>query len=542
MKILSISDKEGSAIDRLAVMNVGRLPHLTIAHIAIHPKRPEPDRVEAFRRLLDGADIVDCQYYKSAVTLRKLVPEMEKKKLVLTHHNEHGLGVEEEWRNYRWDVHVVKNKWQQRTLAQTGIQAILIRHAVEMEHLPFMKELTTDKIVGYVGQIKKVKGIRELKRACDELGYRLMICGKVSEAGYWDELDKKDLIMAQDIPVEKMGELYAKMRVYCANSDDGTESGTMPILEAMAAGIPVVTRKIGLVRDCGENGKNMIVRDGKYTDVEDLKASLKLVMENDDVANELRENAWRTVRQYHADVQAREYEKLWRRTLYPDTPSVSIIMPTCGRPAALCENLEAIGGQTHKNLEVVVVDDSHPKGEERGKNERIVEEARKLHDLDIRYIRSGQVLFAEDGTIKDYGLARARNLGLIEAVGDIVVICDDRLKMHPEAVDKFVRKLRSIDTKKAWVWGAKSGVFKSFVENFSATWRRTILDGGGFNERIDQYGGTTQEISGRFGAQGLRFEFCPEAAAEPIIGTHSKSSHRAEIVRMKLRLYRMGFQ
>ena len=133
-------------------------------------------------------------------------------------------------------------------------------------------------------------------------------------------------------------------------------------------------------------------------------------------------------------------------------------------------------------------------------------------------------------------------MGLIEALGDIVVFCDDRLKMHHNAVQSFVHKLmelRGDHGKKVWVWGNK-GTYKSFVENFSATWRRTVIDGGMFNERIDSYGGMTQEISSRFGSQMVKFDWCPAASAEPMIGTHSKSRNRENIIRMKIRLYKMG--
>ncbi|MBU1759384.1 MAG: glycosyltransferase, partial [Bacteroidetes bacterium] len=48
------------------------------------------------------------------------------------------------------------------------------------------------------------------------------------------------------------------------------ESGTLPILEAMACGVPVLTRNIGHVPDLFD-GKNMVIREGEQNDVEDLK-------------------------------------------------------------------------------------------------------------------------------------------------------------------------------------------------------------------------------------------------------------------------------
>lgn len=527
MRIVSFVDKEGSAIDRLVRMNTLRMRHLRIAHIRFHPKRPTEAQIDAARKAISQADLLDFQYWKTAIAVLKMFPEAARIPSILTHHNEHNVVGDWEWEKYKWSAMVVKNKWQEQRLKEKNYRPRLIRHAIEFDNFSFIPKLSQEKKVLYVGQIKKVKGVRELKKACDDLGYRLVVVGGVSEAGYWQELNKDGAMWLNNVGDDAINKIYHSARVYCANSDDGTESGTLPILEAMAAGIPVVTRRIGLVRDCGNNNKNMIVRDGAYTDVEDLKKSLALVMENEDVANELRENAWRTVRQYHPEVQAREYNRLFHQVLFPGEPIVSIIIPTFNRAQILAEQLASIKEQTYKNFEVVVCDDGSTDN-----TYNVVDEARKLYGYPIKYINTKDE--------KKYGLAKARNLGLIEAIGDIVVLCDDRLKMHPEAIGAFVKKLKELG-ERAWVWGSK-GKFKTFVENFSATWRRTLIDGGMFNERIDEYGGMTQEISSRFGRQKIDFVFCPTALATPMIGTHSKSGNRESIINSKIKLYKMGFQ
>lgn len=536
MKIVSISDKENSAIDRLAVMSNKRNDHLKISHFPLHPKRPDANQVHLLREAIKGADVIDCQYWKSAVTMLKLIPEAKDKKLILTHHNEHNINDTEkdrwEWRDYAWDRIVTKNGWQADQLRKQGFDPLIIRHSPEFKNFTFTQDLTEEKIVLYVGQVKKNKGVRELKQACDELGYRLMIVGSVSEAGYWEELNKENLIMMSNVPDDQIGEVFSQARVYCANSDDGTESGTMPILEAMVAGIPVVTRKIGLVRDVGKHQKNMWIRSGKYTDIEDLKEALQMVMENEDIANEMRENAWRSVRQYHPAIQAREYNKLYHRVVYGDEPIVSVIIPTFNRADILVHQLASLTEQDYKNFEVVICDDGSTDN-----TMAVVDEARKLYDFPIRYVNTGDT--------ERYGLAKARNLGVIESVGDILVFCDDRLKMHPTALSSFVSKIKTVSNqqghRKVWIWGSKGG-YKSFVENFSATWRQSFINGGMFNERIEQYGGLTQETDRRFNAQGFKFDWCPESLAEPMIGTHSKSRNRENIIKSKIQLYKMGLQ
>ena len=549
MKIVAFTDKKGSAIDRIARMNERRLPHLNYRVLSFHPKRASQEEIADAKRAIEEADMFDGQYWKSAVAIRNYFPEANEKPWILNHHNEHNINDDGrnhwEWKDMKWAVHVCKNGWQKAELKKQRIDAVLIRHAVEFEHFSFAPTLTTEKVVGYVGQVKKNKGVREIAQACQELGYKLLIAGSVSEMDYYQDLMRRfgDTIVTLipgtfAAPDNLIGTVYHKMRVYCANSDDGTESGTMPILEAMASGIPVVARKIGLVRDCGEHKKNMWVNTAKYTDIVALKAALRMVMENTDIADDLRESAWRTVRQYHPDIHARESERVYRRLMGGKELSVSVIMPTCGRNDVIEQNILALRDQVYKNFEVVVCDDNL--SDESAALEEVIRGLRGKVQFPIKHVwtrKHGSAF---------YGLAKARNMGLIEATGEVVVFCDDRLKMHPHAIGSFVRVLTDLAgpelrSRKAWIWGSKGG-FKTFVENFSATWRRSVIDGGMFCERVDEYGGMTQEVSGRFGAQGFRFEFCPQALCEPMLKTHSKSRHREEIIRSKVKLYKMGFQ
>lgn len=546
MKIVAFTDKKGSAIDRLAEINAKRLPHLNYKVLSFHPKKPSHTEIEEALNAINESDILDFQYWKSAVAIRKMFPkECEGKVMILTHQNEHNIHDTEkdhwEWKDMKWTMHVAKNEWQRNALKVNGINPVLIRHSVEFDNFSYMKKLPESKVVGYVGQIKKVKGVKEIAQACRELGYEFMIIGSVSEAEYFQELMNEygDIIKftlptGPSTPDSMIGEAYHKMRVYCGNSDDGTESGTMPILEAMISGVPIVTRNFGHVRDLGQHEKNMWVRTGGMKDIEDLKAGLKMVMENNDIAETFRDNAWRTVRQYHPDRHAREYEILFRSCLFPNKKLVSVIIPTSGRDSILFSNIANLLDQSYKNFEVIVCDDNRYLSWEAPVHDWI-KENRKALPFPIKWVNTRK-------TSDSYGLAKARNMGIIEATGEILVFCDDRLKMHPNAIESFVNDLvKKLPNKKVWLWGSK-GTFKTFVENFSATWRRSIIDGGMFNERIDEYGGMTQEVASRFNAQGFEMAFCPQSLSEPVIGTHSKSEHREEIVRSKIKLYKMGFQ
>lgn len=541
MKIISIADKPGSAIDRLARMIHSRLGHIAFAHFCLHPKDPQPEVLAQIRKAAATADLVDYQYWKSGVVARQQIPELARIPSILTHQNEHNINDDERnhwaWQDMPWSVHVAKNEWQKKQLELKGLKPKLIRHACEFDNFTFVPELTHEPIIGYVGQIKKDKGVRELKAACDKLGYRLLIVGLVSEGMYWEAMDKNNLEYLGHVPDDEIGAVYHRMRALVCNSRDGTESGTLPVLEAMASGIPVISRLVGHVRDLAKDGKNILIHKGAYTDVDGLAKLLHQVVNHDDVADAIREEAWRTVRQYNPAIQAREYEKLYRAVIHPDQPPVSVIMPTYNRAATLAENLAKLDEQYYQNFEVVICDDGSTDN-----TLAVIDEARQLYRYPIRYVSTGSVP-GPDGA-KAYGLAKARNLGIIEATGDILVFCDDRQAMHTMAIEEFVKELlkrAAAKEYKVWCWGSK-GAYKSFVENFSAAWRQQIINGGSFNERIDKYGGTTQEVSNRFGSQGFTFVFVPTAASTPIFNTHSKSAHRQDIIDMKLRLYKMGYK
>src|SRR5690606_11371299 len=101
-------------------------------------------------------------------------------------------------------------------------------------------------------------------------------------------------------------------------------------------------------------------------------------------------------------------------------------------------------------------------------------------DVPIKYIH-----FPHRGT---YTLAEARNLGVIEASGDLLVFCDDRIQMEDNAVTEFATYMKP----KTWAWGVKDDVVKGFVENFSCVRRDDLISGGMFCERVQWYGGMSQ--------------------------------------------------
>jgi len=134
-------------------------------------------------------------------------------------------------------------------------------------------------------------------------------------------------------------------------------------------------------------------------------------------------------------------------------------------------------------------------------------------------------------------LAEARNRAVIEAEGDFLVFCDDRLKMNKDAVSIFEMAIQQ--KLKSWMWGVKDGYPKGFVENFSCVRRKDFIQGGMFLERMDHYGGTTQEIRTRFERQGYTFVGIDGANAVSTVSSKSKWQRLDDIVAMKDLIYKL---
>ena len=92
---------------------------------------------------------------------------------------------------------------------------------------------------------------------------------------------------------------------------------------------------------------------------------------------------------------------------------VSVVIPTYNRDKCLTDLLECLLGQDYSNFEILVIDQSELLTNE--KREFI----RKFPDK-VRYFH-----------IKDRGRSLAKNYGILHAVGDIVLFCDDDIIVPP---------------------------------------------------------------------------------------------------------------
>ena len=114
-------------------------------------------------------------------------------------------------------------------------------------------------------------------------------------------------------------------------------------------------------------------------------------------------------------------------------PSVSVVIPTFRRPAALRRTLNSLSAVSYAGVyEIIVVDD----GSEDSTANTIESVQREKPHLRLRFCRQ-----------ENSGVARARNHGAQVAEGEVLIFLDDDMLVEPDHLDRHVEHLVSPDAR-----------------------------------------------------------------------------------------------
>lgn len=517
LRVVSVVDKVGTALDRLAKGVIPYHTNLDYHVIDVHPKRPDIGQLTRFEEVARTADIMDYQYYRTADMLREKYDWLKEIPSILTHNNPYAIH-ERDWNDY--DMVIGNNRTMFKDLEKiTTSRLEYIPLVVDPNFWQFNDDYKFDRsVIMVANRIEGKKGILPVAEACKKINAKMFLVGAISDPLYWQQIMATQIVeFGQEISDEDLRTLYYKAGIHVCNSVDNFESGTLPILESIFCGVPVLTREVGHIPDIKDEN-NLVIQDSDPEDVEYIADLLQDMFNDKKKLEEMRQEAWFTIKDRNFERRAYSYQRLYRELL-GDKP-VTIIMPVADKPEITRQTLNAAINQTHKNIEIIIIDDGDEKQEE------VIREFSETVSIPFRYI-----------SIKDggYNLAKARNLGGIEATSDILVFCDQRQAMDVDCVEIFIENLKP----KYWLFGNKNGK-KEFVENLSCILRDDFFTFGGFNERITQYGGLSQETRARGRRQGVTFEFIENAKAKPVGKSSNRRRKKMEIMGSKNMLWKMN--
>src|SRR3990167_3519964 len=456
--ILMVVDVKGWALDNLAQSIKRYNERYNFFFVYVHPRKIAP-AIREIQLVLNNnrIDIIHYNYWRLGTQLIDLIPDLKKYPSVCSHHNTKHLK-NEDWKKY-FTVLVAPTRFVFDELMKLHDKVSFIPYGIDLNQFLYIKDRKDDgETVGSIGRVVEHKNLAKICDAARNIGAHVLASGYIEDEEYYkNKVDSSVLEFHGGNGRNNMNSweskntLYEKMTVYAMQSTS-YETGPLPMLEAMAKGIPVIATRQGMANDIIENGRN-----GLLCEPEEFEDRLKLLLSDRKLQDTLRKNARKTIHKYSDERIAIQYGNLYMSLVHENKKNVSVIIPTCDRVENIKKIFEGLKGQSYKPFEVILVDNStNQETEEYIKNNSF--------DFPIAYIREPHV---------GYDLAKSRNRGVIEARGELLIFCDDRLRMEENAVQYFVDNTLLSQ----WNFGAKyvdekMSANKSFVENFSAVHRQ----------------------------------------------------------------------
>jgi len=166
----------------------------------------------------------------------------------------------------------------------------------------------------FVGRLEKRKGLKYLLEAYSRLKWdlpniRLLVVGPGNpDRDSYRIIGARglqDVVFAGRVSSEDLARYYATAHIYCSPAT-GAESFGIVLLEAMAAGKPVVASDIEGYRDIVTHGQQGLLFAPK--DSEDLASALALLVANPELAQRMGARGHRMVQKYRWDVVASQVE------------------------------------------------------------------------------------------------------------------------------------------------------------------------------------------------------------------------------------------
>jgi glycosyltransferase involved in cell wall biosynthesis len=225
---------------------------------------------------------------------------------------------------------------------------------------------------------------------------------------YAKEVDKYFVNPSQ----HEISELYRGALLYVSASH--YESFSLPVLEAMACGCPVVTTGNSGVLEYAEDNANVLITN--IGDSQDIYKKILKVLGNNVLKNKLITNGLSTAKKFDWNNIILQLLNMYKEVSFykvkeehpiivEERPKLSVILPVYNSEKFLYKTLDSILNQTYKNFELIIVND--------GSADSSKDIINSFNDSRINYIYQ-----------ENAGVAAARNKGLDYAKGHFITFHD----------------------------------------------------------------------------------------------------------------------
>lgn len=306
----------------------------------------------------------------------------------------------------------------------------------------------------FAGRLQRVKGVLPLVEAClasEDPDWRLTLVGADTETAPMNQSVRKtiELMVGEDervdirgpLPHAKLQEIYGEFDLVAVPSS--FESWSNVALEALRAGVPVLAARAGGLAEIVEDGVSGWHLDG--TGREGIQRSLERLLADRAEVERVRRSgaprarfleltneeealaAYRALisERFSARPQQSSSGKGFRGLGESTEPLVTGIVTYFGEHEEVREAVDSLLAQTHRNLEVIVVDDGSFEAED-----RVLTELAELDRVRVLYKPNG-------------GEADARNLALLLADGEYLAFLDADNTLGPDFVARAVAMIEA---------------------------------------------------------------------------------------------------
>lgn len=200
----------------------------------------------------------------------------------------------------------------------------VIPQGIQSQYLSLLPKPTKEPIILSVGSISQRKGHLFLIRAFEQVhskipSAKLVIAGSLAEEAYLSKMreeiakcrlqDSVDILT--NIPQEELLQHYQTASIYALHSQE--ESQGIALVEAMAAGLPVVSTTVG--------GIPYVVKDREsgllsaYSDIGSFAQNIIMLLENKDLRNKMSLSAREIAQNYSWTNIAQVIETVYNRVI-----------------------------------------------------------------------------------------------------------------------------------------------------------------------------------------------------------------------------------
>lgn len=319
MKILQVADRPGWAVDRLSKPLAEMYDNVDMSYFYTRESRflntgysKKQDNTLFTPEMAQDYDIIHFHYAKAA-NIYTQKQSLKDKRLIVTKHTER----EEDIDWSRFDDVICPTKYVMEQLKNYDTNLHYVPHGIDLNKYKCQFQLANKDTIGFVGRIIEHKNYHHILNSAVEAKLRLISCGYVEDPYLMRRPRIKEKItqgvdydFVTFLPENLMSDFYARMGIFICGSEPHIEVGPLPVMEAMACGIPVISTEVGWLKDYGEHEKTYWKLD---TGPERWGRIFRNVYNRQDIRGKLRENALQLIQNFSIEKYAENLMNIYEK-------------------------------------------------------------------------------------------------------------------------------------------------------------------------------------------------------------------------------------